>query len=967
MPLELVLGPANSAKAGEVLGAFAAVARRGAMLVVPTAADVVHYRRELTQAGGVLGTVLTFPGLAEEVARRAGYTGRRVTSAQREELLRVAVRGTRLQSMAGLEELPGFRRAAGALITELERSLVTPARFAGAIRAWTAQEPALTAYGRDLAQLYDHYRAELERAGRVDAELYAWSALDALRAAPARWGRDPVFFYGFDDLTGLERDAIETLSRVVGAQVTVSLNFEPGRAALQARAEVVGGLRPLADEVVELASRDDHYAPSSRAALHHLERSLFETDAARVDPGPVIQLLESGGERAEAELVASRILELQADGIRGEEIAVVYRSCDKVAPLVRAVFGEYGVTVAGPIETPFGHTGLGQAVCAAARCALAEDEAEAADLLSYLRAPGVLPDPAHPDALEAALLRSGLDGVRVARQRLGTALPALDALAGAADPAAELCRLAQALFTAPRAGRAPVLGADEIIDARALALLTRTVQELAELDRRPRGRELLELLDELVVSDGGSEAHPGAVLLTEPLQIRARRFRVVFACGLQEGEFPLPAGPEPFLSDARRWELAQRSGLRLRPHEDVLDRERYLFYATVSRATEQVVLSYRSSDEEGNLALPSPFLADVTAVLAPDFRDRRRRRLLADVVWPAAEAPTSRELAKARAAASAPVTGGDEPPERRLGALARGRLRHTQILSPGALEAYGDCPVRWLIERELRPQPLAPDPEPMVRGNLMHAVLERLLTELDGPLTPATLAEAQQTMSALVSELAPTVGARLGAGLPRIVRAGALRAIEADLRRYLAHEAASTRGWRPLGLELQFGFEDEDSLPALELGDAEDPVRLRGVIDRVDTDGAGRALIRDYKSGGSRSEYPAARWATDRRLQVALYLVAVRELTGLDPVGGFYQPLRGEDLRARGIYLDGVDLGPGVVGKDATSAEELAATLTSAEERAGALAAALRSGDVTPCPQTCSREGCAYPAICRSQ
>ena len=148
-------------------------------------------------------------------------------------------------------------------------------------------------------------------------------------------------------------------------------------------------------------------------------------------------------------------------------------------------------------------------------------------------------------------------------------------------------------------------------------------------------------------------------MLAEPLPIRARRFRAVFVCGLQEGEFPLPARPEPFLSDERRFELAAGSGLRLGPREDSLARERYLFYAAVSRATERVVLSYRSSDEEGNLALPSPFLADVADVLVG--WPARRRRLLADVVWPAEAAPTI---------GSSSAAGG--------GAGARGRRRRSR-------------------------------------------------------------------------------------------------------------------------------------------------------------------------------------------------------------------------------------------------------------------------------------------------
>ena len=85
-----------------------------------------------------------------------------------------------------------------------------------------------------------------------------------------------MFFYGFDDLHPLERDAIETLARVVGVEVMVSLTYEAGRAALSARAEVVEELRPLAERVLELPASDQHYAPEARTALHHLERGLFE-------------------------------------------------------------------------------------------------------------------------------------------------------------------------------------------------------------------------------------------------------------------------------------------------------------------------------------------------------------------------------------------------------------------------------------------------------------------------------------------------------------------------------------------------------------------------------------------------------------------------------------------------------------------------------------------------------------------
>jgi RecB family exonuclease len=353
-------------------------------------------------------------------------------------------------------------------------------------------------------------------------------------------------------------------------------------------------------------------------------------------------------------------------------------------------------------------------------------------------------------------------------------------------------------------------------------------------------------------------------------------------------------------------------------------------------------------------------------VLDEGWPERRRRRLLPDVVWDEATAPTERERARAHAAARAPLTGDEPEPVRVLSPAALAHVRHVRVVSAGALEKYSDCPVRWLVESELQPAPLAPDPEPIVRGNLIHTVLERLIAELEGPVTTAALERAETLLTRLMAELAPSVGGQLGAGEPAVVRAGALRAIEADLRRYLVHEARSGCAWRPFGLELRFGF-DEGETPPLALGDAEDPVLVRGFIDRIDVDGDGHALVRDYKSGRGRPDQPVARWTVDRRLQVALYMLVARDLLGLDVVAGIYQPLRGEDLRARGVFVKESMLGRAVHERDGRSVEEVDEELADAAARAVELAARLRSGRLTPCPSTCSRDGCAYPSVCRSR
>jgi ATP-dependent helicase/DNAse subunit B len=974
MSLTLVIGPANSAKAGAVLGAFRTRLRHDPWLVVPTAADVAYYERELAGDGArAAGRVATFGGFVREVAQRAGYDARTIGSLARERLVADAIAATPLDALAPAAGSRGFLQATGAFLAELERTLVTPQRLTVALRAWQQAPPA----AHEIAAIYAAYTRSLERLGRVDGDLFAWRALDALRAAPGAWGATPVFLYGFDDLTPLERDAVETLARIAGADVTVSLSYERGRSAFAGRAGTAEDLRQIADDVVELPPLAEHYDPPARAALHALERGLFEPGevAGEVDGEPVgdaVRLLVAGGERAEIELIGAELLRLLTDPdapVPGDEIAVVLRSPARAAALIEQVFGAYGIPYALDRRVPLSHTALGRGLLALARCALLAERATAQDLIVYLRTPGRLERLELADRLELAVRREAIGDVAGARGTWESApggwpLRELDRLRGAAADGAPalyeaLAREARALLSAPHRGSGRVLDAAEEVDARALAVLLGALEQLAELaaaePRRPpeEPEALLATLGELEVALG-TAPRPGAVLVADPLAIRARRFDTVVVAGLQEGEFPRPARPEPFLPDEQRRELSSASGLRLELREDALADERYLFYASVARPTRRLILSCRDADEDGNPALPSFFLDDVRALLS-DLPTTHRP--LSHVTWDPATAPTATERDRAEALAAPRASA---PPIASLGPEASAALRQRELLSAGALESYARCPVRWLVERELAPERFEPDPEAIARGSCIHRVLERTLGQLDWPLQPAALPAAAELVRAVVAEEAP----RFALGRGAAAQAAAAHEIAADVARLLTHEAQAAGAFHPLELELRFGMGEEDgALPALVLGDG--ALRLRGVIDRVDLDAAGRALVRDFKSGRRSPSWPVARWTVDDQLQVALYMVAVRELLGREPVGGVYQPLRGEDLRARGIVRDDVDAGELVLPTDRRSREELEHELDAAAARACELAVRLRGGELAPMPETCSPGGCAFPGICR--
>jgi ATP-dependent helicase/DNAse subunit B len=972
VPLRLVTGPANSGKAGVVLDAYRARLHEEPILVVPSFEDVEHTQRELADGGAVFGgRVMRFEWLFKTIADRAGYRARVASDLQRELIVEEAVRSLDLSALARSSERPGFVRAAARLVAELERSMVEPPRFTRALRDWAGDGPR-RAYADEVAAVYAGYRKRLESSGLVDPELFSWRALDALRREARAWGHTAVFVYGFDDFTPLELDALETLARVVGADVTVSLPYERGRAAFKAVARVFEQLSALASEPpLELPAVDEHYSARSRDALHHLERSLFADSARRRKHGGAVRILAAGGQRAEVELVAAEVLELLRAGTEPGDVAVVYRDPSAYASVVGQVFDAYGIPFSLERRLPLRHTALGRGTLALLRCAVLDGSD--ADLLAYLRTPGKLENQALADRLEADVRQDGAETAARARElweEKRWPLEEIDRVAAAAAEGpgrliGELRFQLERLFSAPYVRQARVLDGAEKEDARAFEGAASALDQLRELRSaglatRLDAKRLHDTLAELPLRLG-ERSQPDRVLVATPEAIRARRFEAVFVCGLQEGEFPRGRRPEPFLPDEDRRAIAKASGLALPVREDELERERYLFYVCASRAERALFLSSRFSDEEGGPQPGSFFLEDARDL----FTDiEPRRRSLSDVVWDPEHAPTDVEWERALAAL-APRVAASGPD----GLTEEGLLEHLgsqDAFSASALETFADCPVKWLVDRLLRPEALEPDPEQMVRGRYAHEVLELTLSRLGERtgarrVTRETLAEAERILREALRERQSAF--RLSPKQTR-VRA-AVRRLEFDLLRYLRHEADRDGLFEPTALELRFGMPDSE-LPALTLD--EEGISIRGVIDRVDTWGE-HALVRDYKSG--RSVYPVAEWEDKHRLQAAVYMIAVRDLMGLKPAGGVYVPLAGQERRPRGLLSRELEeeLGSDFYDNDFKDPAELEQHLERARQTVCELVGRMRRGDVRPCPESCkwSSAGCQHPTICRHE
>ena len=275
------------------------------------------------------------------------------------------------------------------------------------------------------------------------------------------------------------------------------------------------------------------------------------------------------------------------------------------------------------------------------------------------------------------------------------------------------------------------------------------------------------------------------------------------------------------------------------------------------------------------------------------------------------------------------------------------------------LERFADCSSAWLVERIVDPKTIDAEPDAMLRGQVVHTALHRfygsLPRELDSErVTPENLDRALELVRRCLDDALES-GVKLD--LSELQRAELRYTLLADLEGFVRDEAASGVQFVPRRLEVGFG--SERSAPELQRGlDLGDGLRLSGKIDRIDIDPfSARGIVQDYKSG--KGAHSARDIDRDLRLQIPLYVLALRDLVGVEPLGGVYRALAGRRL-TRGMLRESSreDL-PGFTRDDYLDDDAFWAQVETARERASNYAQRIRAGDVRHDPKG---DGC--PAWC---
>ena len=940
MPLHIITGRANAGKTGAAYDAVrnALAVGRKPVLIVPSAPDARRALVELSNESPLGVRVVTLDEhLAEQWALHGD--GRVVCTPGTRRLLLARAAEVAEYGSRGLAQLAS--RAVEVLTNEVGASWRKGLRVSG---------PAGV-----LGRVISEYAEQLDAHDLVEpGEIYH------LMAEQGRCGGDPLVVHRFTDFTAAQESFL-TQAVAGGHDVMVTLGWEDGFPATAALDELVGRLSAIG--VVSERSED---VRGTDPELVRVGSELFGSPTVSPMTGAV-RFAEAEGVESEADLIAAEIAVALDEGSRPEDVAVVFSQPESRIGQLRAALEDLGISADYDVLMPFSATPFGRALLQALRFAISGDLTA---LVGFTRSPfsGVPSDAQRrferrirsERCLTAETARSEME---IVSRRAGQVIGVLAELGRdglTEDVGRELARVARRMlgWAHPDAGLANAGALEE--DATCVRALTSLIEDAVAIgEPRVTAGTFETALAQHRIGPARVE-RAGRVQITGVERVRARRFDVVILGGLNAGEFPR-SHDDSLQAGAARALLATYGASELRAADPAT--ERLLFYQLVTRPRRRLVLVRQSHDSDGSPLEPSVFWEELLDFYRPAQEDQ------GDVVVPRLElgacALTEYSSASERRALRTAVLCGASGTDPRVDS-ARGRampepaelrdaealekLASRDVFSASEIEVYLACPLRWFYERVVRPEALESEFDALERGRFAHEILrvtyQAIMGELpEGRVTSASVERAK--------ELCREAVARLREGQPRpadleeerdriAVERAACLLVEADAD-YLPS------AFRPRFVEWDFAGHEGVDMGAF---------RLRGRIDRVDSDGK-HAVVIDYKTGDVKTR---AHLLEAGKVQAHLYAEAVRRVTGLQPVASVYWSLKGG--KPRGL-IDSARLElSGAVRTDCADTACFEADIAHAVRAAEAAVDGMRRGDIAPRPLDGACDYCGAKALC---
>ncbi len=757
-------------------------------------------------------------------------------------------------------------------------------------------------------------------------------------------------------------------------------------------------LRPAPDAARSGHQSDSRFSPESASggpdrstvfapalgqapAVAHLEHELFATPSVPLRGKPAgITLTAAGNIYGEAESAAAYVLHLLRDkGYRRRDIVIICNDQEVRGPVVERTFGEYGIPLFTDVKRDALNAGapvyitalLGavdrryrqQDVFRALKTGLAGLSAEEVERLEdyavRYRITGTRwLKPFDKGAADSAFGPEALTELNSLRERAMKPFLRVEAICGKKQTNREFITEFYRYLTDEvnieskideEAARQEEAGLPELSDTTVQIWnkITDIFSQIAEIvgDDRFRTKDFLELFTAgLKALEVGLLPFSPDDLVTGTLQrTRTAAPRAVVVIGANEGTIP-QEGENNGLFSEEELESFAKSGHELRRLDRVrAQEERLAIYRDLSRARDELWISYSTSGEDGKELRPSS-LIDSLKEIFPDIKTERdilspdlnagdliapgesypapdellvggrasTLRHLAESLsravrkgekispvwhsvrsWYEANSPRDAGLVQAGLAEnnSVPRLSGNRP--RILFNDRNGRL----FISPSGMENYSLCPFSGFISRGLRPEERRVyEAGTRETGDVYHSVIMEITKELNAAGKWDTVTENE--LRSMLREKIDTARSGYKEGLFRFggredYRAGRLEkacfeTLNALLYQYRKGAVRESR------FEASFG-------PGRDLGPVVVPagsgkIYLEGRIDRLDILKNGRLKVIDYKSGKNKFDINAVR--AGYSLQLMVYMKAAEQKGG-KPAGVFYFYIREPRIDAK--------------------------------------------------------------------
>ncbi|HEY6820296.1 MAG TPA: ATP-dependent DNA helicase [Mycobacterium sp.] len=398
---------------------------------------------------------------------------------------------------------------------------------------------------------------------------------------------------------------------------------------------------------------------------------------------------------------------------------------------------------------------------------------------------------------------------------------------------------------------------------------------------RTVGASLRGLIDHLVtqqVRAAGPEPAAAAeqVAVLSAHAAIGHEWDLVVIAGLQEGVWPNTIPRGGVLGTQRLLDVLDGIAENASMRAPLLAEERRLLVAAMGRARRRLIVTAVDGEANGDdeASMPSPFFAEIaqwstgSADTAPQPVTAPRvlsatavvGRLRGVVCAPhGAVSDAMRDCAATQLArlAAAGVPGANPAGWYGMSPISTTEPMwsgddHVVTLTPSSLQTLTDCPLRWLAERH-------GGTDPRDLGSTVGSVLHALIAEPAGSESEL-LAALERAWQQLPFE-------------SQWYSANELARHRAMIETFLAWRAQTRGELTEVGVEV-----DVD-------GVLDGNVRLRGRVDRIERDAAGRLVIVDVKTGKT----PVSKDDAQRHAQLAAYQLAVAEglvAHGDEPGGG---------------------------------------------------------------------------------